>query len=188
MEVLVEGCNTEESKNMQKLIEDTFKDTGLAKRIEKFMIKVDIGIPAFYVACRFKKEVPAVYLRDIAKIREQGKLKRIQVTQERYYGDVITALWERFGPEIVSQTERNFIEINDKNATLEDMKIIDPTEKMRERIINALWNILPEGFKVRHFKHFTDGFIVVTTDSPKIKEFHKEMKKIAGKFGEEWNV
>jgi len=186
MEVEVRGATPEENEQLKKLCEDMFKDLGLGKKLKKVLIISDMGMPAFYVACKFKKDVQPIYLKDIARIREQATFKRLQITEERYYDQVISILGEKFGNENIIQDERNIIKVKGSTASVENIKIYDFTEEVRERIIDALWHILPEGFKVRQFKHFSDGFIVMATDIPPIQEFTNQIESMKQEFwGEE---
>lgn len=188
MDIVVNGGTPQENEALRKLTEDTFRDSGLAKKQKKILISVDIGIPAFYVAVKFKKDVEPIKVDDIAMIREQSGKTKIQINQERYYDQVIEKLWNTYGKESVEQSERNIVYLNKIDPELKNIVIYDLTEEIRQRSIDILWSILPEGFKVRHFKHFDDGFIMVCTDIPQMKEFYLNMDKIQKEFGDEWNV
>jgi len=172
MEVIVRGGTQEENESLRKLTEDTLKDSGLGKKQRKVIIAIDIGIPAFYMAVRFKSDVEPIILDNIATIREQSNKMKIQINQERYYDQVIEKLWSIYGKDMVEQSERNIVYLNKKDDDIKSIVIYDLTEEIRERTIDILWSILPEGFKVRHFKHFDDGFILVATDVPQMKEFY----------------
>lgn len=93
-------------------------------------------------------------------------------------------LWEIYGKDMVEQSERNVIYLNKKDDEVKNIVIYDLTEEIRERTIDVLWTILPEGFKVRHFKHFDDGFILVATDIPQMQEFYNTIDEIEKEIGE----
>ncbi|MBN1786466.1 MAG: methanogenesis marker 17 protein [Candidatus Methanofastidiosa archaeon] len=188
MEVEVRGGTREENESLRKLTEEIFKDSGLAKKQSKVLIVVDIGIPAFYVGIKFKKDVEPIKVGDIASIREQSGKTKLQINEERYYDQVIEKLGTFYGKENVEQSERNIIYINSTDENVRDIVIYDLTEEIRERTIDVLWSILPEGFKVRHFKHFEDGFILVSTDIPQIREFYNVIEDIQKEFGGSWDV
>ena len=188
MQVEAKGGTDSENEQFKKLTEDTFKDLSLGKKLEKVLIVSDIGIPVIYVACKFKRDVQPITLADIARIREQGTETRIQITNERYYDEVMNILGTRFGRENVVQDERNILFLKGVGHKLEDITVYDFTEEIREHIIDALWHILPEGFKVRSFTHFDDGFIVTATDVPTIAEFGNHVASIAKEMGGTWHV
>lgn len=188
MEVEVRGGSDSENEQMRILTEDTFKDLSLGKKLEKILIVSDIGIPVIYVACKFKRDVQPIMLTDVTRIREQTGETRIQVTQERYYDEVLEMLGKRFGIENVEQDERNILFLKGMGHMLDDITVYDFTEEIREYIIDALWHILPEGFKVRSFTHFDDGFIVTATDVPTIGEFSKQVSAIAEEVGDDWHA
>jgi len=188
MDVIAKGGSSEENQQLKKLAEETFKDAGLGKKLSKMVLLSDIGLPAFYVGCRFKKDVQPILLKNIARIRELSSSIKLQITDERYYGQVIETLRKHLGRENVEQDERNVIMVQGRHDDIGDIVIYDYTEEIRERIIDLLWHILPEGFKVRHFKHFDDGFILIATDIPKMREFYEQINRIAKEFGGEWDV
>jgi putative methanogenesis marker protein 17 len=188
MQVEVRGGTASENEQLKKLTEDTFKDLSLGKKLEKILIISDIGIPVLYVACKFKRDVQPVLLSDISRIREQSGETRIQITHERYYDEVMELLGNKFGVENVVQDERNILYLKGVNHDIGPLTVYDFTEEIREHIIDALWHILPEGFKVRSFTHFEDGFIVTATDVPTIGEFERQVKAIAKEIGGAWHV
>ena len=188
MEVVVRGGSPEENGHLKKLTEDTFKELALGKKLERIILVSDIGIPAIYLGCRFKRDVQPVVLSDIARIREQGGETRLQITEERYYDEVLSVLAKRYGVESVVQDERNIIFEKGIFPDLEKTVVYDFTEEVREHIIDALWHILPEGFKVRRFVHFEDGFVGTVSDVPTIREFDIQMQAIADEMGAGWHV
>ena len=184
MDIVVRGGSEEENESLRKLTENTLKDSGLGKKQKKMVIITDIGIPAFYVGVKFKKDVEPIILDNISMIREQSNKTRIQINQERYYDQVMEKLWDIYGKDMVEQSERNVIYLNKKDDEVKNIVIYDLTEEIRERTIDVLWTILPEGFKVRHFKHFDDGFILVATDIPQMQEFYNTIDEIEKEIGE----
>jgi len=184
MDIVVRGGSDQENESLRKLAEETLKDSGLGKKQKKIVIITDIGIPAFYVGIKFKKDVEPIILDKIATIREQSNKMRIQINQERYYDQVIEKLWSIYGKDLVEQSERNVVYLNKRDEDVKGLVIYDLTEEIRERTIDVLWSILPEGFKVRHFKHFDDGFILVATDIPQMQEFYNALERIEKEIGE----
>ncbi len=188
MQVEARGGTASENEQLKKLTEDTFKDLSLGKKLEKVLLVSDIGIPVIYVACKFKRDVQPIILADIARIREQGAETKIQITNERYYNEAMDILSRQFGRENIVQDERNIMFLKGINHKLDAITVYDFTEDIRRHIIDALWHIIPEGFKVRSFTHFDDGFIVAATDVPTIAEFDRQIASIAKEVGGTWHV
>ncbi|RZN47586.1 methanogenesis marker 17 protein [archaeon] len=178
MEVEVRGGKDDENTQIKKLAEETLKNLGLGKKLKIMLIESDIGLPAFYVACKFKKDVQPLSLGSLATLRESSKGVRISVTHERYYDQIYSTLQERVGKENVTQDERNILFVSNAPPDLDSITIYDYTEEVRDNIIDALWHILPEGFRVRRFKHREDGFIVVATDIPPMTEFTNKVDEL----------
>jgi putative methanogenesis marker protein 17 len=178
MEVEVRGGKEDENAQVKKLAEETLKNLGLGKKLQYMLIESDIGIPAFYVACKFKKDVQPLSLGSLASLRESSKGVRISVTHERYYDQIYSKLQDLLGKENVMQDERNILFVTNAPTELDSITIYDYTEEVRDNIIDALWHILPEGFRVRRFKHREDGFVVVATDVPPMTEFTNKVREL----------
>lgn len=178
MQVEVRGGKEDENAQVKKLAEETLKNLGLGKKMQYMLIESDIGLPAFYVACKFKKDVQPLSLGSLASLRESSKGVRISVTHERYYDEIYSKLQDVVGKENVTQDERNILFVTNAPAELDSITIYDYTEEVRDNIIDALWHILPEGFRVRRFKHREDGFIVVATDVPPMTEFTNKVHEL----------
>ncbi|MDD1743529.1 MAG: methanogenesis marker 17 protein [Methanomassiliicoccales archaeon] len=150
MNISVKG--TEEYGN--QLYADLFKrilvDLGLANRIEEARILILPEKPLFLISVRTRKARTTVKLEDVASVEEKGDNTYLNISNESYAPVLLANLWKRFGRERIEQLSR--LEIlchgikSDRIRSIE----LDPGQELKKELLDALWRLMPEGFKVHH--------------------------------------
>ena len=150
MNISVKG--TEEHGN--QLYADLFKrilvDLGLANRIEEARIVILPEKPLFLIGVRTRKARTTVRLDEIASVEEKGNNTYLNIANESYAPVLLANLWKRFGRERIEQLSRLEVLCHgikpDKLRSIE----LDPGQELKKELLDALWRLMPEGFKVHH--------------------------------------
>jgi putative methanogenesis marker protein 17 len=86
----------------------------------------------------------------VVTIEEKGNNTYLNITNESYAPVLLANLWKRFGRERIEQLSR--LEIlchgikSDQLSSIE----LDPGQELKKELLDALWRLMPEGFKVHH--------------------------------------
>jgi putative methanogenesis marker protein 17 len=150
MNIAVDG--TEEYGN--QLYADLFKrilvDLGLANRIEEARMVILPEKPLFLISVRTREARTTVKLDEVVTVEEKGNNTYLNITNESYAPVLLANLWKRFGRERIEQLSR--LEIlchgikSDQLSSIE----LDPGQELKKELLDALWRLMPEGFKVHH--------------------------------------
>jgi len=105
--------------------------------------------PLFIISIRTRKAGGSRMVSEIALIEEKEGGSFISINDENYAPRLLSLLWRTFGRDRVEQITR--LEIFAKGATVKDIESLrlDPEEELKKKLLDAVWRILPEGFKVR---------------------------------------
>jgi putative methanogenesis marker protein 17 len=150
MEIIAEGPESFANASYTELLERTLVDMGITTSIEKVKMIIHPSEPLFIISIRVRKAGGSRLVNDIAVIEEKDGGTFITIVDENYAPRLLSMLWRTFGRERIEQITR--LEILAKGtapAEIETLKL-DPEEEMKKKLLDAVWRLLPEGFKVRH--------------------------------------
>ena len=108
----------------------------------------------------------------------------IRIKDEKYLPELLKKLWEIEGRNKIHQPSRFEVIIDDPQVKLEGMVVHDPEEDLKKKVYDAIFRIIPEGFRV--VDHYSEGNIIALTCSDeyikeeylkKTREIIKEMKE-----------
>ena len=150
MNINVKGTEEYGNKSYAELFKRILVDLGLANRIEEARMVILPEKPLFLISVRTRKARTTVRLDEIASVEEKGSNTYLIITNESYAPVLLANLWKRFGRERIEQLSR--LEILCHGIGSDPLKSIelDPGQELKKELLDALWRLMPEGFKVHH--------------------------------------
>ena len=113
-----------------------------------------------------KKTSNVVEFKDVASFsyNKADDVTMILVDDENYLPNILNKLWRMFSRDEIYQPNRYQLEISGNQLNLETLVIDDPHSNLQRRIYDAIFRILPEGFKIIKDMSNNDIVAVVATD------------------------
>ena len=107
-------------------------------------------VPLFLVSIRTRRARTAVKISDISTVEQRQRDTYMMIGDESYAPALLALLWKRFGRERIEQITRLEVLVHGiRQEELEDLEL-DPGQELKKEVLDAVWRLLPEGFKVRH--------------------------------------
>jgi putative methanogenesis marker protein 17 len=180
MNISVKGTEEPGNRQYADLFKRILVDLGLANRIEDARIIILPEKPIFLISVRTRKSRTTVQLEDIVTVEEKGDNTYLNITNESYAPVLLANLWKRFGRERIEQLSR--LEILCHGIKPDELKSIelDPGQELRKEMLDALWRLMPEGFKVHHIIASDTVMTIVATEHVMTDEMIAMAKKLHG--------
>ena len=142
------------------------QDLVLGSSVDDLKAFVNPDDPVFILAIKMKKTSTVVEFKDVASFsyNKQNDVTMILVDDENYLPNILNKLWRMFSREEIYQPNRYMLEISGNQLNLETLVIDDPHSNLQRRIYDAIFRILPEGFKIIKDMSTKDIIAVVATD------------------------
>ena len=136
--------------------------------------------PVFLISIRTRKARTTVRLDDIASVEEKGDNTYLNITNESYAPVLLANLWKRFGRDRIEQLSR--LEILCHGIKPELLKAIelDPGQELKKELLDALWRLMPEGFKVHHTLSSESVMTIAATEHVMTGEMISMAKQMQG--------
>ena len=144
-------------------------DLAIGQAVQQMRVLVDVKKPIFAVWVRFAPPIPPIKIREYARLTKAADGIHITIHDETYATDLLKLLWENFGRDEVTQLDRWETVVPHEITTLEklqDLTVADPMEKMREKILDAVVRIVPEGFRIGSVSPEANEITVVASENP----------------------
>jgi putative methanogenesis marker protein 17 len=150
MEIIAEGPERFADDSYTQLLERTLVDMGITTSIERVKMIIRPADPLFIISIRTRISGGSRKVSEIATVEEKEGGVFLEITDENYAPRLLSLLWRTFGRERIEQVTR--LEIFAKGVTVNDVESLklDPEEELKKKLLDAVWRLLPEGFKVRH--------------------------------------
>ena len=150
MEVIAEGPESFANDSYSLLLERTLVDMGITTSIEKVKMIIRPSEPLFIISIRTRQAGGSRLVSEIANIEEKEGGTFLSINDENFAPRLLSLLWRTFGRERIEQITR--LEIFAKGTTAKEVETLrlDPEEELKKKLLDAVWRLLPEGFKVRH--------------------------------------
>jgi len=150
MNIRVEGTEEFGNEVYAELFERILVDLGLTNRVEVARLVVKPEVPLFLVSIRTRRARTAVKISDISTVEQRQRDTYMMIGDESYAPALLALLWKRFGRERIEQITRLEVLVHGiRQEELEDLEL-DPGQELKKEVLDAVWRLLPEGFKVRH--------------------------------------
>jgi putative methanogenesis marker protein 17 len=149
MEIIAEGPENFANDSYTLLLERTLVDMGITTSIDKVRLIIRPAEPLFIISIRTRKAGGSRMVSEISTIEEKEGGTFISIIDENYAPRLLSLLWRTFGRDRIEQVTR--LEIYAKGITAKDLESLrlDPEEELKKKLLDAVWRIMPEGFKVR---------------------------------------
>lgn len=164
--MLVECYDERGAEVYEIIIKQIFQDLVLGAAVDDLRAYVNPDDPVFILAIKMKKTSSVVKFEDVANLTyvKADDVTRILVDNENYLPNILKQLWKRFSREEIYQPNRYQLEIAGDNTDLKTLVIDDPHSNLQRRIYDAIFRILPEGFKIIKDMSTDNIVTVVATD------------------------
>lgn len=183
----VECYDREGAEAYELVVKQVLQDLQLGRAIEDLQIFADPREPVFIIVVKFAKAASPVYLEDMAipeYDKEENKL-HLRITDETYLPQLLEKLWRLEGREKIQQPTRFEIIIENPTVKLEGLIVHDPQETLRKKIYDAIFRIIPEGFRVIRDISSDNIIAMVCTDEILQEEWIKKADNMIKKVGGE---
>ena len=148
--MIVESYDKNGADVYEMVIRQTLQDLQLSRAIRDMKVFTDPREPVFIIAIKYEKAASPITIDDFTEYeykKDENNLY-IRVKDETYLPELLRKLWEMEGRENIQQPSRDEIIINNPKAKLEGIPIHDPVEDLKKKIYDAIFRIIPEGFRV----------------------------------------
>ena len=184
--MLVECYDERGAEVYDIIIKQIFQDLVLGASVDDLKAYVNPDDPVFVLAIKMRKTSTVVKFEDVANVAYDkiDDVTRILIDNENYLPNILKQLWKQFSRDEIYQPNRYQLEIKGDYSDLKDIVIDDPHSNLQRRIYDAIFRILPEGFKNIKDLSTDDIVTVVATDElikdawiDKAHEFIDELNK-----------
>ena len=164
--MLVESTDKEGAKVYEMIIKQIFQDLQLSPSIKDMRVCVNPEEVVFIIAMKMDKISNFIALNDVATVfyDKRKDVTIIKVNNENYLPNILKKLWIEKGRENIHQPNRFSFIIKGREENLNDLIIDDPYENLKKRIYDAVFRIIPEGFRIVRDISEEDIVAVVCTD------------------------
>jgi putative methanogenesis marker protein 17 len=148
--MIVESYDKRGAEVYEMVIRQTLQDLQLSRAIRDMKVFTDPREPVFIIVVKYEKAASPIKINDFTEYqynKEENNIY-IRVKDETYLPELLEKLWEIEGRENIQQPSRYEIIINNPQAKLEGIVVHDPAEDLKKKIYDAIFRIIPEGFKV----------------------------------------
>ena len=164
--MLVECYDERGAEVYEIIIKQIFQDLVLGWSVDDLKAYVNPDDPVFVLAIKMKKTSNAVLFGDVANLTydKSDDVTTIFIDDENYLPNILKKLWRLFSRDEIYQPNRYQLEINGDHTKLASVVVDDPHSNLQRRIYDAVFRILPEGFKIIKDMSTKDIVCVVATD------------------------
>jgi putative methanogenesis marker protein 17 len=161
----IESNDPEGAKVYDMIIRQILQDLVLPPSIDDMRAYVNPDEVCFIIAIKMRKTSKHITLKEVAKVNYEAEddTTVVLIDNENYLPNILRTLWKTNGRENVHQPSRYVIHMKGEHE-VSDLVVDDPHENLKRRIYDAIFRIVPEGFKI--IKDMSEGDIVavVATD------------------------
>ncbi len=164
--MLVECYDERGAEVYEIIIKQIFQDLVLGTAVDDLKAYVNPDDPVFVLAIKMRKTSNAIKFEDVANLiyNKERDVTTILIDNENYLPNILKILWRQFSRDEIYQPNRYQLEINRDYTSLNTVIVDDPHSNLQRRIYDAVFRILPEGFKIIKDLSTEDIVTVVATD------------------------
>ncbi len=166
--MIVESYDENGAAVYEMVIRQILQDLQISRAVRDMKVFTDPREPVFIIAVKYEKAASPITIDDFTEYeykKEENNLY-IRVKDETYLPELLEKLWKIEGRENIQQPSRYEIIINNPKAELKGIAIHDPAEDLKKKIYDAIFRIIPEGFKV--VQHLSEDNIIAMVCSDEI--------------------
>jgi putative methanogenesis marker protein 17 len=158
------------------IVRHILQEVQVTRSIGDLRVYVDPREPLFIIVVKLEKASQPIVIEDFTEyeFNKAGNEMFIKIKDETYLPDLLEKLWEIEGRNKIHQPNRYEIIIDDPTADLEGLVVRDPQDDLKKKVYDAIFRIIPEGFRVIDHKS-EDNIIALTCTDEMMKD--KWLKK-----------
>ncbi len=148
--MIVESYDESGAEVYEMVIRQILQDLQISRAIRDMKVFTDPREPVFIIVVKYEKAASPITINDFTEYeykKEEDKIY-MRVKDETYLPELLEKLWEIEGRENIQQPSRYEVIISNPKTKLEGIAIHDPAEDLKKKIYDAIFRIIPEGFKV----------------------------------------
>ncbi|WP_407392585.1 methanogenesis marker 17 protein [Methanobrevibacter sp.] len=164
--MLVECYDERGAEVYEIIIKQIFQDLVLGSAVDDLRAYVNPDDPVFVLAIKMRKTSNAIRFNEVANLTYDKANDKtvIIIDNENYLPNILKELWKRFSRDEIYQPNRYQLEISGDYAELGSIIVDNPQTNLQRRVYDAVFRILPEGFKNIKDLSTEDIVTVVATD------------------------
>ena len=178
--MLVDCYDPKGAEVYEMIVKQVFQDLQLTRSVKDLRIYADPREPVFIIAIKADKTMSPILIEDLAAYEyDSGEDKTfIRIRDETYLPELMEKLWEMEGRGKIQQPTRFDVIIESPSHDLKGLMVHDPAESLKRKIYDAIFRIIPEGFRV--IRDLSQGPIVamVCTDEILKEEWIEKCKNM----------
>ena len=184
--MLVECYDERGAEVYEIIIKQIFQDLVLGASVDDLKAYVNPDDPVFVLAIKMRQTSNAILFEEVANLTYDKANDKtvILIDDENYLPNILKVLWRQFSRDEIYQPNRYQLEIKGDYTSLKSEVVDDPHSNLQRRVYDAVFRILPEGFKIIKDLSTEDIVTVVATDElikdawiEKAHEFIDELNK-----------
>ncbi len=147
--MLVECYDERGAEVYEIIIKQIFQDLVLGASVDDLRAYVNPDDPVFVLAIKMRKTSSVVLFDDVADLsyNKANDTTMILIDNENYLPNILKQLWKQFSRDEIYQPNRYQLEIKGDYTDLKSVVVDDPHSNLQRRVYDAVFRILPEGFK-----------------------------------------
>lgn len=163
--MLIESNDSEGAKVYEMITKQILQDMVLAPSLVDLRAYVNPNEVVFIMAMKIKGTSKMVHLSEAVSFEYDDISDKtvLTINNENFLPNVLRKLWREFGRENVHQPSRYIIEL-DGEKDIGDWVIDDPYVNLKRKCYDAIFRIVPEGFKIMKDMSKGDIIAVIATD------------------------
>lgn len=163
--MLIESNDPEGAKVYEMITKQILQDLVLAPSLVDLRAYVNPNEVVFIIAMKLKGTSNKIYIEDVLDIEYDDIEDKtvLTINDESMLPNTLNKLWLEFGRENVHQPSRYKIELLG-NVEIKNWVVDDPYENLKRRCYDAIFRIVPEGFKIMKDMSKKDIVAVIATD------------------------
>ncbi len=164
--MLVECYDERGAEVYEIIIKQIFQDLVLGAAVDDLRAYVNPDDPVFVLAIKMRGTSNVILFEEVASLTydKANDKTMILIDNENYLPNILRELWKRFSRDEIYQPNRYQLEISGDHTDLASLVVDDPHSNLQRRIYDAVFRILPEGFKIIKDLSTDDIVAVVATD------------------------
>jgi len=162
------------------IIRHILQEVQVTRSIGDLRVYVDPREPLFIIVVRLEKASKPVVIEDFTEyeFNKAGNEMFIKIKDETYLPELLERLWEMEGRNKIHQPNRFEVIIDDPTKDLEGLIIRDPQEDLRKKVYDAIFRIIPEGFRVIDHRSEDNIIALTCTDEMMKNEWIEKTEEI----------
>ncbi|NYT14980.1 MAG: methanogenesis marker 17 protein [Methanomassiliicoccales archaeon] len=174
MKVTVEGHEDWGNQSYDELFRRILLDLGITRMVDEVHMIIEPENSFFLISLRVRTATGAKSVSEVAKVEQKPEGAMLTITNELYAPRLLAMLWRDYGRQRVDQLSRFELMVRGVKAEELGEKMLDPGEELKQKVLDAVWRLLPEGLKVRH-NIYSEGVLTIAATEHTMKQDWKDL-------------